>query len=171
MSRLQKNSLPKSARPYMPGYGLPKGRKGLLPWRWAEQRLGKSHNYWTTTVRPNGSPHTMVVWGLWPNGAFYFSTGHQSRKARNLAENSRCVVYRTADEAVIVEGEARLIKDNPGQQSSLPNTQTSTIGTCRPWRQNPSTSCAPLRGFWIVREEVCGSRNPLEIFLEIPEAL
>jgi hypothetical protein len=30
----------------MPGYGLPKGSSGLLPWKWAEQRLKKSHNYW-----------------------------------------------------------------------------------------------------------------------------
>ena len=28
--------------PFMPGYGLPEGSKGLLPWSWAEQRLKKS---------------------------------------------------------------------------------------------------------------------------------
>ena len=55
---------PTASRPYMPGYGLPDAKKGLLPWAWAEQRLKKSHNYWITTVRPDGSPHTMVVWGL-----------------------------------------------------------------------------------------------------------
>jgi len=27
----------------MPGYGLPQGNEGLLPWSWAEQRLKKSH--------------------------------------------------------------------------------------------------------------------------------
>ena len=59
---------PKSSRPHMPGYGLPKGSKGLLPWTWAEQRLKKSHNYWITTVKPEGAPHTMVVWGLWQDG-------------------------------------------------------------------------------------------------------
>jgi pyridoxine/pyridoxamine 5'-phosphate oxidase len=98
----------------MPGYGLPKGTKGLLPWMWAEQRLKKSHNYWITTVRPDASPHTMVVWGLWIDGAFYFSTGKQSRKARNLAENPRCIVCtERADEAVILEGEAQLTQDSP----------------------------------------------------------
>jgi hypothetical protein len=25
----------------MPGYGLPKTKKGLLPWKWAEDRLKK----------------------------------------------------------------------------------------------------------------------------------
>lgn len=100
---------PRSSRPYMPGYGLPTGGKGLLPWSWAEQRLKKSHNYWITTVKPDGSPHTMVVWGLWQDGRFLFSTGSKSRKARNLAENANCVVCTEhAQEAVIVEGTAEI---------------------------------------------------------------
>jgi hypothetical protein len=98
---------PKATRPQMPGYGLPESSKGLLPWTWAEQRLKKSHNYWITTVKPNGAPHTMVVWGLWLDGAFIFSTGSKSRKARNLGRNNRCVVCtEDAHEAVIVEGTA-----------------------------------------------------------------
>ena len=94
---------PKASRPHMPGYGLPKGTKGLLPWKWAEQRLTKSHNYWITTMKPDGAPHTMV---------FLFSTGRQSRKARNLTENARCVVCtELAHEAVIVEGIAEEVPD------------------------------------------------------------
>jgi hypothetical protein len=96
----------------MPGYGLPKGNKGLLPWRWANGRLKKSHNYWITTVKPDGSPHTMVVWGLWLDCEFLFSTGRRSRKARNLAGNERCVVCtEKADEAVILEGVAEEVAD------------------------------------------------------------
>ena len=45
---------PRSSRPLMQGYGLPKSKKGLLPWKWAEQRLKQSHNYWITTVKPKG---------------------------------------------------------------------------------------------------------------------
>jgi PPOX class probable F420-dependent enzyme len=93
----------------MPGYGLPKGTKGLLPWSWAEQRLKKSHNYWITTVNPDGSPHTMVVWGMWQDGRLIFSTGGQSRKARNLKQNPRCVLCNEhAHEAVIVQGVAEI---------------------------------------------------------------
>ena len=100
---------PKTTRPLMPGYGLPENTKGLLPWKWAEQRLKKSHNYWITTVKPDGAPHAMVVWGLWLDGAFLFSTGSQSRKARNLEANQNCVVCNEdAHEAVIVEGTAGL---------------------------------------------------------------
>lgn len=100
---------PHATRPQMPGYGLPATSKGLLPWSWAEQRLKKSHNYWITTVKPNGSPHTMVVWALWQEGRLLFSTGSKSRKARNLDENRNCVICtELANEAVIVEGAAEV---------------------------------------------------------------
>ena len=110
MAKERKKADPKPSRPRIPGYGMPKSKKGLLPWKWAEQRLRKSHNYWITTVKPDGSPHTMVVWELWLDGAFLFSTGSQSRKARNLAQNPRCVVStEDAAEAVIVEGVAEIV--------------------------------------------------------------
>jgi pyridoxine/pyridoxamine 5'-phosphate oxidase len=96
----------------MPGYGLPKGTKGLLPWSWADRRLARSHNYWISTTRPEGNPHTMIVWGLWLDRRFCFSTGAQSRKARNLATNPNCVVCTEhANEAVILEGTAQLTND------------------------------------------------------------
>jgi pyridoxine/pyridoxamine 5'-phosphate oxidase len=98
----------------MPGYGLPKNTKGLLPWSWADQQLKKSREYFITTVRPDGSPHAMIVWGLWIGNVFYFSTGRQSVKARNLAANPKCVVATgRADQAVIVEGKAELIQIPP----------------------------------------------------------
>src|SRR5271169_7047991 len=104
---------PTPSRPHAPGYGFPETTKGLLSWSWAEQRLKKSHNYWITTVKtdgsPQASPHTMVVWGLWQDGRLLFSTGSQSRKARNLAQNPNCVVCTEhANEAVIVEGVAEI---------------------------------------------------------------
>src|SRR5580700_5862075 len=111
---------PKSSRPQMPGYGLPEGEKGLLSWNWAEQRLKKSHNYWITTVKPDGSPHTMVVWGMWQDGRFLFSTGSKSRKARNLAAKANCIVCTEhAQEAVIVEGIAE-IADVAARRKMIP---------------------------------------------------
>jgi nitroimidazol reductase NimA-like FMN-containing flavoprotein (pyridoxamine 5'-phosphate oxidase superfamily) len=98
----------------MPGYGIldADGGSGLLPWDWAVERLTNSHNYWLATTRPDGRPHAMPVWGLWLEGMFYFSTGAQSRKARNLAANQGCVLCtERADEAVILEGEARKVTD------------------------------------------------------------
>ncbi len=96
---------PKASRPLMPGYGLPKGTKGLLPWKWADDRLKKSHNYWIATARPDGKPHLIVIWGLWLEGVFYFSTGRESRKAKNLAMQAYCVIgTEDADQAVAMEG-------------------------------------------------------------------
>lgn len=121
----KKPSTPKASRPHATGYGFPTGRKGLLSWSWAEQRLKKSHNYWITTVKPGGSPHsvsphTMVVWGLWQEGRFLFSTGSQSRKARNLAKNPNCIICTEhAHEAIIVEGIAE-IADVAARRKFLP---------------------------------------------------
>ena len=111
---------PNSSRPQAPGYGFPEGTKGLLAWSWAEQRLKKSHNYLITTVRHDGSPHVMVVWGMWQDGRFLFSTGSESRKAQNLAQNPHCVVSTEhAHEAVIVEGVAE-IADVAARRKMIP---------------------------------------------------
>ena len=135
MAKARKHAAPKPSRPHMPGYGMPKSKKGLLPWKWAEQRLRKSHNYWITTVKPDGSPHTMVVWGLWMDGAFLFSTGRQSRKARNLAKNPRCVVCtEQAEEAVVVEGVAEIVEWLCAGNSSR-NTSRNTTLIWREWRR------------------------------------
>jgi len=100
-----KRQLPKTTHPHMPGYGLPKTKKGLLPWKWAEDRLNKSRQYWIATTRPDGRPHVMIVWALWMDGRLYFSTGSKSRKARNLAANPRCTMCsQQADQAIILEG-------------------------------------------------------------------
>lgn len=96
---------PKSTRPHIPGYGLPRTNKGLLPWSWAETRLKRSRQYWIATTRPDGRPHLMVVWALWQDGRLYFSTGKTSRKAQNLAKNPHCTMAtEKADQAVILEG-------------------------------------------------------------------
>lgn len=117
-----KNVKPRSSRIHAPGYGFPKGTKGLLPWSWAEQRLKKSHNYWITTITKGKRPipHSMVVWGLWQDGRFIFSTGKKSRKARNLAKNLNCVICtERAQEAVIVEGIAE-IADVAARRKMIP---------------------------------------------------
>jgi hypothetical protein len=122
-NKTRRSLQPRASRIATPGYGFPKGTKGLLPWSWAERRLKKSHNYWITTVKPDGSPHTMVVWGLWQDGRFLFSTGSTSRKARNLTRNTNCVVStEDAHEAAIVEGIAE-VADVAARRKFLPAYQ------------------------------------------------
>ena len=95
MAKARKHAAPKPSRPHMPGYGLPESKKGLLPWKWAEQRLRKSHNYWITTVKPDGSPHTMVIWGLWMEGAFPVQHGSAVAQGPESGEESAlCGLHR-----------------------------------------------------------------------------
>jgi len=105
-------SIPKADRPQFPGYGIDEKRKGLLPWKWAKNLLTKTQNYFLTTVRDDGRPHVMPIWGVWVDSSFYFSTGKDSIKARNLSKNPNCVLCPGgADEAVIVEGVAKKVAD------------------------------------------------------------
>jgi PPOX class probable F420-dependent enzyme len=105
---------PVASRPSMPGYGIlpADAGGGLLPWAWAVERLERAHNYWVASNRPDGSPHLAAVWGVWLDGAFWFSTGGRSRKARNLMADPRCVVApEDARESVVLEGTAERITD------------------------------------------------------------
>ena len=96
----------------MPGYGIeaPDAGGGLLPWSWAEGQLGASKNFWLATHWPDGRPHVMPVWAIWHEGALWFSSSTSSRKARNLANDPRCVLTsEDAQNPVIVSGEAELL--------------------------------------------------------------
>jgi hypothetical protein len=105
---------PKVGRPHWPDAmgSPPEGLTGLKPWAWAVERLEKSHNYWISTSRPDGRPHLMVIWGIWWDEGFWFSTGPKTRKAKNMAAQPYCIIgTEKADEAVIVEGLATEITD------------------------------------------------------------
>lgn len=107
-------SQPKSSRPYImqKEYGIPETEKGMLDWRFVVERLEKSRNYWVATVRPDGTPHAMPVWGVFVENTLYFGGGPQTRWSRNLAENPHLVVHlESGDEVVILEGTVDRITD------------------------------------------------------------
>lgn len=107
-----KNSAePAASRPYVPGYGIPKHTKGMLPWSLVDERLSKAMNYWVCTAGPGGRPHVRPVWGLWVNGALCFG-GHGVRWDRNLAENPEVNVHlESGDDVVILEGAVTRVTD------------------------------------------------------------
>ena len=109
MISLGAKRVPPASRPYMPGYDMMFRRnRSNLSWAWASHQLSKAHNYFLSTVRSNGKPHVMPVWGVWLDNTFCFSTGRQSRKSQNLSRNPHCVVCpETATKAVVLEGTAR----------------------------------------------------------------
>lgn len=98
----------------MPGYGtLPADQgSGLLPWAWAVGQLHRSHDFWVSTVRPDGRPHTMPVWGVWEDDALWFSSALRSRKIRNIVAGS-AVSVATQDplNPVVVEGTAEIVTE------------------------------------------------------------
>jgi nitroimidazol reductase NimA-like FMN-containing flavoprotein (pyridoxamine 5'-phosphate oxidase superfamily) len=105
---------PSISRPQMPAsYGIdPAQRDHLLAWSWVEEQMRAARNYWVISVTPEGRPHAAPVWGVWHEGALYFGSDLEARKARNLAANPALTVHlESGDEVVILEGEAEFVRD------------------------------------------------------------
>lgn len=97
---------PRGQRPrFQKEYGVPETEEGLLPWSHVDERLTNARNYWLVTVRPDGRPHAVPLWGAWVDGAFYFDGG--GVKVRNLKHNPAVTVHlESGDDVVILEGVA-----------------------------------------------------------------
>jgi len=108
----QNKSEPKPSRPYIPDYGIPTSIEGTLPWSHVGERMEQSRNYWVGTVRPDGRPHVVPVWGVWVEGTLYFGGGPDTRWSRNLAANPQVAMHlESGDDVVILEGEVERITD------------------------------------------------------------
>jgi Pyridoxamine 5'-phosphate oxidase len=67
---------------------------------------------WLSTVNGDGSPHVTAVGALWLDGSFWFQTGSNTRKGRNVARDHRCSIAVSIPGAdVVVEGEASRVID------------------------------------------------------------
>ena len=155
---------PTADRPVMPGYGvLPADEgSGLLPWAEAERRLAASHDFWCATVRPDGRPHVMPVWGVWLDGRLWFSSGMRSRKARNLAADPHCTL--TTDDArnpVVVEGLAAQVSDRAGIEAFVAAVNGKYGGGVSVQFLDPAVNgtfaVAPARAFAITEADFSGS--------------
>lgn len=115
-ARERAGATPRAARPFAPGYGIVGAGDGagLLPWNWVAKKMSACRTFWLSTIHAeHARPHVMPVWGVWVNDAFFFSTGHKSRKYRNLAANPACTVSNDdGQEAVIVEGLAEKLENS-----------------------------------------------------------
>jgi nitroimidazol reductase NimA-like FMN-containing flavoprotein (pyridoxamine 5'-phosphate oxidase superfamily) len=85
------------------------------PWAEAREILAAAKVYWLSTVRADGRPHVTPTAAVWLDDALYFSTGQTERKARNLAQNTHCVVTTGCNLLegldVVVEGDAVRVTD------------------------------------------------------------
>src|SRR5579864_3787290 len=99
---------PLRSRPLLPqGYGVPETEEGMVAWDWAVEQLTASRSYWFCTTRPDGRPHAMPAWAVWVDDALYFDGSPETRRARNLAQNSAISVHlESGDHVVVLEGKA-----------------------------------------------------------------
>ena len=90
-----------------------------IPWSRALKQLeaqareeGRGRTCWLATTDPDGRPHLAAVGAIWVDGKFYFVSGPQLRKSKNLASNPRCAIsVSLGDIDVVVEGNARKVTD------------------------------------------------------------
>src|SRR4029079_5011564 len=88
----------------------------VTPWTEAIRQLEQAELFWLSTVRPDGRPHVTPLLALWLDGALYFSTGPGERKAKNIAENTQCVLTTGCNALnqgfdLVVEGNAVRVTD------------------------------------------------------------
>ncbi|HXQ90686.1 MAG TPA: pyridoxamine 5'-phosphate oxidase family protein [Acidimicrobiales bacterium] len=90
---------------------------GAVPTAWAQGRrdLETAELFWLSTVRPDGRPHVTPLLAVWLDGALYFCTGPDERKAKNLAHNRQCILTTGNNGLegldVVVEGRASQVDD------------------------------------------------------------
>jgi hypothetical protein len=134
----QRGLEPVTSRPIMPGYGVPEGNEGTLPWSHVESRLKESKHYWISTAGPDGQPHSMPVWGDWVDGALYFGVGPKG--SRNLKNNPRVSVHlEDGEKPVILEGFVETIK---GVEQELSKKLDDAFATKYDWRPSESGETA-----------------------------
>jgi hypothetical protein len=121
---------PAAGRPRIPpGYGIPKDKKGLLPWSYVTERMARAMQYWVSTVSPHGRPHATPVDGLWLDDRLYFGGAPETRRNRNLAANPAvCVHLDSAVEVVILHGDAHLRKPDHALAVRLAEASTQKCG-------------------------------------------
>lgn len=77
------------------------------------------HTTWVITINPDGSPHVTAVGAVFLDGTFWFQTGPNTQKAKNLARDPRCSISLGTDEFdLALDGEARKVTD-PGTVAKM----------------------------------------------------
>jgi hypothetical protein len=72
------------------------------------------HTFWLATINPDGRPHLTGVGAEFDNGAFWFVSGDQTQKSRNLVPDPRCALTLSTQEFdLVVEGKAHKVTDAP----------------------------------------------------------
>jgi hypothetical protein len=122
-----------------------------LDWAEVESRLTTDGWRWLATVRPDGAPHVMPVFGAWSESVVFVASKDTARKSRNLDADGRCVLATdVVGVHLVVEGEARRGVSTTRRRSSTPPPRSSgsTGGRLRSQATSstPSTARRPRAG-------------------------
>ena len=97
---------------------LVQDESGTISWETARDRLANPEvprTCWLATTRPDGRPHLVPVIGFWIDGAMHVVAGEGTRKARNLAQDGRCVIATSSTALpsldILIEGTAEPLTD------------------------------------------------------------
>ena len=89
------------------------------------------HSCWLTTLNEDGGPHTTGIGAQWHDDTWWFETGKETRKGRNVARDPRCTIAVAAhDFDLVVEGVAELVTD-PAVVAELAEVWASGGWPCR----------------------------------------
>jgi hypothetical protein len=100
-------------------------------WSQARDKLAEAEVYWLSTVRPDGHPHVTPLLAIWLEGALYFCTGANERKAKNLSANGHCVLTTGQSTLggldLVIEGTAVGVSDQ-GELGRVADTYEAKYG-------------------------------------------
>jgi hypothetical protein len=97
---------PRRDRPQIPAaYGIATGDAGMLEWEVVSAALAATTIYWVTSVRNDGTPHLIPIWGGWADDHLYIEGGDDTLWARNLTRRPTTAVGAdSAGMQIIVRG-------------------------------------------------------------------
>jgi hypothetical protein len=105
---------PRPERPDIdPSYGIGDPQYPFTPIAWNDvtHRLSESRNYWIVTTRPSGRAHSVPVWGVWTDNAFWFFTNTDSLTGRNLQRIPDAEVHlESGDDVVMLFGRFQTVR-------------------------------------------------------------
>jgi len=102
--------------------GFPQGPGGEGP---------NHHTTWLATINADGSPHVNALGALWVDGTFWFVTGENTRRGRNLARDPRCTMSVTVSEFdLAADGTAEQVTD-PATVSAMAERWAAQGWPCR----------------------------------------
>jgi hypothetical protein len=106
------------------------------PWPDAVVHLQNAELFWVSTVRAGGRPHVTPLIGVWQDDAFYFSSGAEEQKSKNLAASPHCAVTTGSNRwneglDIVLLGDAIRVRDRQVLQR-VADAHNAKYGTAWP---------------------------------------